>query len=71
MDDLGDRTYHFFRDRNNRLLVSVAIAYAFSACSLVSFSLTSGDDVTRLQFALLAGGAGLLFYSLVRAEAVS
>lgn len=68
MGDLGDRTYRFLRNGTNRLLVSVALAYAFSACSLVSFSLTPGGDATRIQFALLAVAAGLLFHSLVRAE---
>ncbi|WP_254546949.1 hypothetical protein [Halomarina pelagica] len=70
MGDLRDRTYRVLRDRTNRLLLSVATAYALFAYSIVSFSLAPGDDVTRLQFALLAGAGGLLFYSLVRAETV-
>jgi hypothetical protein len=68
MNNPGERAYRFLRNDTNRLLLSVAIAYVFSACSLVSFSLTSGGDATRIQFALLAVAAGLLFYSLVRAE---
>jgi hypothetical protein len=67
MGNLGERTYRFLRNDTNRLLLSVTIAYVFSACSLVSFSLTPGGDATRIQFALLAAASGLLFYSLVRA----